>query len=98
MMQSSKMILWISMMISLVYLAHQGWTLLQHEWSKWSGKTEKSQFKVIIIDEEENQLYATQHFIALVIGSTCVGHHYAHRQELAAIPLITTCAVWQLGC
>lgn len=45
--QSSKKIHWISMMISLVCLAHQGWTLLQHEWSKWSGKTEKSQFKII---------------------------------------------------
>ena len=45
--QSSKKINWISMMISLVCLAYQGWTLLQYEWSKWPGKTEKSQFKII---------------------------------------------------
>jgi hypothetical protein len=35
-----------------------------------------------VIDEEENQLVATQYFIELVIGSTYFGHHYAHRQEL----------------
>jgi hypothetical protein len=38
----------------------------------------------------QNQLDATQYFIELVIGSTCFGHHYAHRQELKTIPLITT--------
>jgi hypothetical protein len=27
------------------------------------------------LDEEENQLDATQYFIALVIGSTCFWHH-----------------------
>jgi hypothetical protein len=46
----------------------------------------------LIIDEEENQLDATQCFIAIVIGSTYFGHHYAHRPEVAAIPLITSCA------
>jgi hypothetical protein len=48
---------------------------------------------IVVTDEEENQLDATQCFIALVIGSTCFGHHYAHRQELTTLPLITTCAV-----
>jgi hypothetical protein len=43
-----------------------------------------------MIDEEENQLDATQYFIELVIVSTCFGHHYAHRQELETIPLDTT--------
>jgi hypothetical protein len=38
-------------------------------------------------DEEENQLDATQYFIALEIGSACFGHRYAHRQELWTIPL-----------
>jgi hypothetical protein len=47
----------------------------------------------VIIVEEGNQLDARQYFIALVIGSTCFGHHYAHHQELATIPLITTWAV-----
>jgi hypothetical protein len=42
------------------------------------------------MDEEENQLDATQYFIELVIGSTCFGHHYAHPQELETIPLVTT--------
>jgi hypothetical protein len=37
---------------------------------------------IVVIDEEENQLDAPQYFIELVIGSTCFGHHYAHRQEL----------------
>jgi hypothetical protein len=45
------------------------------------------------IDEEGNQLDGTHYFIAHVIGTTCFGHHYAHHQELATIPLITTCAV-----
>jgi hypothetical protein len=53
---------------------------------------------VIVIDEEENQLDATQYFIALVIGSTCFGHHNAHCQELATILPITAWAVWHLGC
>jgi hypothetical protein len=40
------MIQWISIMIPLVCLAHQGWILMQQEWSKWSGKTDKSQLKI----------------------------------------------------
>jgi hypothetical protein len=35
-----------------------------------------------LVDEEENQLDATDYFIELVIGSTYFGHHYAHLQEL----------------
>jgi hypothetical protein len=31
---------------------------------------------------EENQLEATEWFIALIICSTCFGHFYAHHQEL----------------
>jgi len=31
---------------------------------------------------EENQLYATDCFIALIICSTCFGHLYAHHKEL----------------
>jgi hypothetical protein len=34
---------------------------------------------------EENQLDATEWFIALIICSTCFGHCYAHHQELKTI-------------
>ena len=34
---------------------------------------------------EENQLDATEFFIALIICSTCFGHLYAHHQELETI-------------
>ena len=34
---------------------------------------------------EENQLDATECFIALLICSTCFGHLYAHHQELETI-------------
>ena len=34
---------------------------------------------------EENQLDATECFIALIICSTCFGHIYAHHQELETI-------------
>jgi len=34
---------------------------------------------------EENQLDATERFIALIICSTCVGHLYAHHQEFETI-------------
>ena len=36
------------------------------------------------------QLDATYYFITLMLGSTCFGHHYAHRQELTTIALVTT--------
>jgi len=34
---------------------------------------------------EENQLDATERFIALIIRPTCFGHLYAHHQELETI-------------
>jgi hypothetical protein len=34
---------------------------------------------------EENQLDATEYFIALIICSTCFGHIYAHHQEFETI-------------
>ena len=34
---------------------------------------------------KENQLDATECFIALIICSTCFGHFYAHHQELETI-------------
>ena len=34
---------------------------------------------------EENQLDASECFIALIICSTCFGHLYAHHQELETI-------------
>ena len=34
---------------------------------------------------EENQLDATEWFIALIICSTCFGHLYAHHQDLETI-------------
>ena len=34
---------------------------------------------------EENQLDATECFIAIKICSTCFGHSYAHHQELETI-------------
>ena len=34
---------------------------------------------------EENQLDATECFIAITICSTCFGHSYAHHQELKTI-------------
>ena len=34
---------------------------------------------------EENQLDATEWFIALVICSTCFGHLYAHHQECRTV-------------
>ena len=43
------------------------------------GKT--LQFK----HREENELDATECFIALIICSTCFGHLYAHHQELETV-------------
>ena len=34
---------------------------------------------------EENQLHATEWFIAIIICSTCFGHLYANHQELETI-------------
>ena len=38
-----------------------------------------------IVHREENQLDATEWFIALVMCSTCFGHLHANRQELETI-------------
>ena len=37
---------------------------------------------------EENQLCATELFIALIICSTCFGHLYAHHPELETITVL----------
>jgi hypothetical protein len=37
---------------------------------------------------KENQLDATEWFIALMICSTCFGHFYAHHQELETTLLL----------
>ena len=37
---------------------------------------------------EENQLDATEWFLALLICSTCFGHFYVHRQEFETICLL----------
>ena len=39
----------------------------------------------VYMRREENQLDATEWFIALIIFSTCFGHLYAHHQELDTI-------------
>jgi len=39
----------------------------------------------LYMSREENQLYATKYFIALIICSTCFGHLHAHHQELDTI-------------
>ena len=39
----------------------------------------------LYICREENQLDATECFIAIIICSTCFGHLYAHHQELETI-------------
>ena len=53
---------------------------------------------IVVIWEVENQRDATQCFIELVVCSTCFGHVYAHRQELATILLIchVACNSWLL--
>ena len=45
---------------------------------------------IILITEEKIQLDATYYFVMLMLGSTCFGHHYTHRQELTTIALVTT--------
>jgi len=57
------------------------------------------------ITEKKNQLDATYYFIALLIGSTCFGHYYAHHQQLTTLVLITPhwsfrswfAVCWRLG-
>ena len=45
---------------------------------------------------EENQLDATECFIALIISSTCFGHLYAHHQELEAILVLLPHMMWHV--
>jgi len=54
------------------------------------GRSPSRQFSEL---KNKNQLDATYYFIALLIGSTCFGHYYAHHQELATIMFITTLVV-----
>ena len=44
-----------------------------------------SQKRPIYERREENQLDATECFIAIIICSICFGHLYAHHQELETI-------------
>ena len=46
----------------------------------------------------KNRLDATYYFTVLLISSTCFGHYYVHRQELATIILTTTLVVSFLVC
>ena len=51
--------------------------------------------------EKENQLDATEWFIALIICSTCFGHFYAHHQELETICVLlppVVCDAFVAGC
>ena len=48
--------------------------------------------------KNKNQLDVTYYFIVLLTGSTCFGHYYAHRQELATMMLITKLVVSFLVC
>ena len=54
--------------------------------------------RAVVIKKNKNQLDATYYYIVILIGSTCFGHYYAHRQELATMVLITTLVVSFLGC
>ena len=47
-----------------------------------------------IMRREENQLDVTECFIALMIGSTCFGHFYAHHQELENVCVLLLPMVW----
>ena len=48
--------------------------------------------------KNKNAIDATYYFIALLIGSTCFGHYYAHHQELATLMFITTLVISFLVC
>ena len=49
---------------------------------QWASKAKTA---LIYKLREENQLDATECFIAIIICSTCFGHSYAHHHELEAI-------------
>jgi len=46
--------------------------------------------KEFYVLKDKIQLDATYYFIMFMLGSTCFGHHYTHRQELTTIDLVTT--------
>jgi len=50
---------------------------------------------------EENQLHATESFIAIIICSTCFEHSYAHHRELETILVLLSrmvCNALVAGC
>jgi len=47
---------------------------------------------------EENQLDATECFIAIIICSTCFGHSYAHHQEFETILVLLPHMVCEESC
>ena len=62
-------------------------------------KTSAKEFMLPICVDKENQLDATEWFIALIICSTCFGHFYAHHQELETICVLLlpmVCSAWLL--
>ena len=38
----------------------------------------------------KNKIQLDATYFCIMLGSTCFGHHYAHRQELTTIALVTT--------
>ena len=59
------------------------------------------QIEIYVYRREENQLDATECFIALIICSTCFGHLHAHHQELEAILVLLpymVCNALVAGC
>jgi len=58
-------------------------------------------YKQLYFRREENQLDATEWFIALIICSTCFGHIYAHHQELETLCVLllpVVCDALVVGC
>ena len=49
------------------------------------------------VRREENQLDATERFIALIICSTCFGHLYSHHQKLETILVLLPLMVCNAG-
>ena len=47
---------------------------------------------------EKKQLNASQWFIELIIRSACLGHYYAHLQELENIQMFTACGTKHFVC
>jgi len=64
-------------------LVTKSWVMIRAGTRHARGRTEMNMgfFKL----REENQLDATECFIAIIICATCFGHSYAHHQELDTI-------------